>query len=128
MKHEAHSEKVLKAFYKVYNTLGFGFLEKVYERAMVHELRKEGFHAVAQQPIEVYYDGKSVGVYFADIIVDDVIIIELKTGENIAEEHEAQLLNYLKASRIEIGLILGFCRTPKVRRKVFNNEYKPTHE
>ncbi len=128
MQHEALSEKVLKAFYKVYNTLGYGFLEKVYERALIHELQSQGLKALAQRPIDVFYEGVNVGVYFADIVVEDLIIVELKAAEILADEHEAQLLNYLKASHIEVGLLLGFCRSPKVKRKVFSNEFKPFHD
>lgn len=128
MQYEALSEQIIKAFYRVYNTLGFGFLEKVYERALLHELHKAGLKAIAQHPIDVYYDGERIGIYYADIIVEDLIIIELKAGDGLVEEHEAQLLNYLKASNVEVGLLFGFCRTPMIKRKVFNKEYKPAHE
>ena len=98
--------KVIGAFFKVYNTLGYGFNEKVYENALAIELRKAGLKAVKQQEIVVYYDGENVGDYRADIVVDDVVILELKAVRELAEEHEAQLLNYLKATAIEVGLLI----------------------
>ncbi|HRO41485.1 MAG TPA: GxxExxY protein [Flavipsychrobacter sp.] len=123
-KHSDLTEKIIQAFYKVYNMLGYGFLEKVYEKAMVLELHKNGMGAANQLPVDVYYDGEKVGLYFADIIVDGKVIVELKAGEGVIEEHEAQLTNYLRATDIEVGLLLGFCKKPIVKRKVFSNEYK----
>ena len=121
-----HSEltgEIIKAFYEVYNTLGFGFLEKVYERALLLELRDMGLKCVAQQKIDVHYKGENIGDYFADLIVEDVVIIELKAAEGLVEEHEAQLINYLKATDIEVGLLLNFGKKPQLRRKVFSNEF-----
>jgi GxxExxY protein len=115
---------ILKCFYKVYNTLGYGFLEKVYENAIYLELSKNGISCKKQVPIKVFYDGNQVGEYFADVIVDDEIIIELKAGEGLVEEHECQLINYLKATNIEVGLLLNFGKTPQFKRKVFANERK----
>ena len=107
---------------KVYNTLGYGFLEKVYENALAMELAARG-HVVKQQlPIQVYYEGKAVGEYFADMLIDDKVILELKTAESIAKEHEAQLVNYLKATKIEIGLLLNFGKEPNFKRKIFSNQ------
>lgn len=118
------TSKIIKAFYNVYNTLGFGFLEKVYENAMVIELRKLGLHGRRQVPVKVYYDETQVGDYFADIIVEDCIIIELKAGESLCEEHEAQLVNYLRATSIEVGFLFNFGRKPEFKRKIFENKYK----
>jgi GxxExxY protein len=115
------TDKVIRAFYNVYNKLGYGFLEKVYERAMVIELRKMGLTSLCQVPITVYYDGEDVGSYFADILVENSVIIELKAGEGLVEEHEAQLVNYLKATEIEVGLLLNFGVKPAVKRKIFTN-------
>jgi GxxExxY protein len=115
---------ILKSFYKVYNTLGFGFLEKVYENALYHELSINGLVCRKQFPIKVFYDGVSVGDYYADIIVDDNIIIELKAVEFLIEEHEHQLINYLKATNIEVGLLLNFGKEPQFKRKVFSNDRK----
>ncbi len=124
MKNQEKTAVILKCFYKVYNTLGFGFLEKVYENALYHELINHGLACQKQVPIKVYYDGKSVGDYYADIIVDESIIIELKAAESLIEEHDHQLINYLKATSIEIGLLLNFGKEPQFRRKVFSNDRK----
>jgi GxxExxY protein len=122
--HSDLTEKIIKAYYKVYNTLGFGFLEKVYENAMSIELRKSGLRHSKQYPIDVYYDEEKVGSYFADIIVVNDVIIELKAAESLCEEHEAQLINYLKATDVEVGLLLNFGKEPEIRRKVFSKEFK----
>ncbi len=122
--HSELSDKVLKAFYKVYNTLGYGFLEKVYEQSMMIELRKMGIMCERQKPIKVYYDDNLVGEYFADLIVENDIIIELKAAEKICPEHVAQLVNYLKATEIEVGLLLNFGKEPKHARRVLTKKYK----
>jgi len=122
MKHEQKTQQIIQAFYKVYNTLGYGFLEKVYQNSMVIELRKMNFQVQSQYPINVYYDDSRVGEYYADILVDDCIILELKAAEAICEEHEYQLINYLKATDIEVGLLLNFGKKPEIKRKIFSNE------
>lgn len=125
--HEEITETIIKTFYKVYNKLGYGFLEKVYENAVLLELRKEGLNCAKQVPIEVYYDEASVGNYFADILVEDKIIPELKAGEGaLIEEHELQLINYLKATDKEAGLLLFFGKNPIFKRKIFTNDNKYT--
>jgi GxxExxY protein len=118
-KHSDLTSSIIGAFYDVYNELGYGFLEKVYENALVYELAKRGLNVHQQMPIKVYYDDQLVGQYFADLLVSDAVIVELKAAEAIAEEHEAQLLNYLKATEIDVGLILNFGPNPQVMRKVF---------
>ena len=123
-KHRVLTEGIIKVFYKVYNTLGYGFLEKVYENAIVLELGKEGINAIAQAPIKVLYEGHVVGEYFADILVDDKVIVEIKAVKQLAPEHEAQLLNYLKATDIEVGLLLNFSTRPEVKRKILDNYRK----
>ena len=123
-KHQNLTEKIIRAFYNVYNTLGYGFLEKVYENAMMLELNELGLHCEKQKPISVFYKSLNVGEYFADIIVDDKVIIELKAASGLLEEHEAQLLNYLKATEIEIGLLLNFGKKPQLKRQIFENKYK----
>lgn len=123
-KHSEITEKIIKSFYNVYNKLGYGFLEKVYENAMLIELRKHDLEAKSQQPIKVFYDIFEVGNYFADIVVEEKVIIELKSAEAICEEHEAQLINYLKATEIEVGLLLNFGKIPQFKKKVFSNHYK----
>ncbi|MEE9430742.1 MAG: GxxExxY protein [Melioribacteraceae bacterium] len=122
--HSDLTKKIIKAFYNVYNKLGYGFLEKVYEKSMMIELSKMGLNSKRQFPIKVFYDDKNVGEYFADIIVEDSVIVELKAAENIAIEHETQLINYLKATEIEVGLLLNFGKEPQLKRKVFSSEFK----
>src|SRR5437016_4071369 len=101
LKHSDITDKALKAFYKVYNKLGFGFLEKVYQNALHHELLDSGLSVLSQKPIKVHYEEKIVGEYFADLIINDAVILELKAAEALAKEHELQLINYLKATDIE---------------------------
>jgi GxxExxY protein len=123
-KHKDLTELIIKAFYAVYNTLGYGFLEKVYENAHAIELRKLGFKVEQQARIAVYYAGQVVGEYFADLLVNDTIIVELKASRALAPEHEAQLLNYLKATSYEVGLLLNFGPEPQIKRKIYDNERK----
>ncbi|MBI5032071.1 MAG: GxxExxY protein [Chloroflexi bacterium] len=125
-KHQETTEKIIKAFYNVYNGLGYGFLEKVYENAMMIELRKLGLNVAQQSRIEVYYDGEVVGEYFADLLVEGKVLVELKAAHQIADEYEAQLLNYLKATKNEVGLILNFGPKPQIARKAYDNERKGT--
>ncbi len=122
--HSDITEKIIKAFYNVYNKLGYGFLEKVYENAMLIELKKFGLNCKNQFPIKVFYDEKNVGEYFADIIINDFVIVELKAAENLCEEHECQLVNYLKATEIEVGLLLNFGKEPQLKRKVLTKDHK----
>jgi len=122
--HSEITDLILKAYYQVYNKLGFGFLEKVYESAMMIELKRLDLKCERQKPITVNYDGIDIGEYFADIIVNDCVIIELKAAENLCPEHEAQLVNYLKATEIEVGLLLNFGKEPKFKRRVLTSEYK----
>ena len=124
MIYEEKTKKIIQSFYHVYNTLGYGFLEKVYENSLMLELGKSGFECASQVPIKVYYDGFKVGDYYADIIVDNCIILELKAAEALCEEHEYQLINYLKATEIEVGLLLNFGKKPQFKRKIFTNDRK----
>ena len=128
MLHEDLTKQIIKAFYKVYNTLGYGFLEKVYQKAMLIELRKMGLECQEEIPIKVYYDGSQVGNYRADIIVNDLVIIENKAAEALIEENEFQLINYLKATEIEVGLLLNFGKKPKFKRKIFTNDRKDINQ
>ena len=123
-KHSEITGLILKAFYNVFNKLGHGFLEKVYENSMMIELKKLGLNCVKQQRIKVFYDNYEVGDYFADIIVEDKVIIELKAHENLRPEHEAQLVNYLRATDIEVGLLLNFGVNPDKKRRVLSNDRK----
>jgi len=122
--HKDLTYKLIKAFYKVYNELGFGFLENVYQNALYFELKNNQLKVEAQKPVKVYYQNQLVGNYKADLIVDNTIILELKAVEYLAEEHELQLINYLKATNIEIGLLLNFGKKPEIRRKIFTNDRK----
>lgn len=121
-KHSEITEIIIKSFYKVYNKLGYGFLEKVYENALYIELKNEGLFVEKQKPIKVFYNETEVGNYFADLVVNELIIVELKASESLCEEHEYQLINYLKATEIEIGLLLNFGKKPKFKRKIFTNK------
>ena len=124
MIHQEITSVIINCFYKVYNTLGFGFLEKVYENALFLELKNHGLLCQKQVPIRVYYQGNPVGDYYADLIVENKIIIELKAAELLAEEHEFQLINYLKATNIEVGILLNFGKNPQIKRKLFTNDRK----
>src|SRR5690554_6587061 len=119
--HSDITEKIINAFFKVYNTLGYGFLEKVYENAMFIELKNFGLYVEKQKRIQVSYYDKIVGDYSADLIVNNQVIIELKAAESLCEEHEYQLINYLKATEIEVGLLLNFGKKPEFKRKIFSN-------
>jgi GxxExxY protein len=123
-KHTDITEKIIRAFYTVYNQLGFGFLEKVYENALVIEIRGLGLSASAQMPIAVYYQNQIVGEYVADIVVEECVLVELKAVKELAPEHESQLLNYLKATTYEVGLLLNFGKEPEIKRKVLDNHRK----
>ncbi len=127
MKHEAITQKIIGAFYTVYNTLGYGFLEKVYENAIAIELRKQGLQVVCQLPIAVTYDGEIVGEYIADMLVENRVIVEFKAVRQLLTEHEAQLINYLNATPYEVGLLLNFGPQPKFIREIFDNDRKKYH-
>ncbi|MBI4931768.1 MAG: GxxExxY protein [Bacteroidetes bacterium] len=120
--HSDITKRIIKCFYEVYNTLGYGFLEKVYETALYLELKNENLIVDRQRPIEVYYKNELVGNYFADLIIENSVIVEIKAAEGIAEEHEFQLINYLKATDIEVGLLLNFGKKPEFKRKIFSND------
>lgn len=122
--HSNITSTIIKAYYNVYNKLGYGFLEKVYERALILEMKKFDLICEKQKAINVFYDEECVGEYYADIIVNDSVIIELKATECLLEEHEAQLINYLRATNIEVGLLLNFGKEAEFKRKAFNNQYK----
>ena len=120
MKYSDLTEKIIKAAYKVHNILGFGFLEKVYQNALIIELRKTGLSVLSEEPITIYYENEIVGQYVADIIVEAKVVLELKAVKDLAEIHEVQLVNYLKATGIEVGLLINFGHSVQVKRKVFD--------
>jgi GxxExxY protein len=124
MQHSEKSEKIIKAFYTVYNTLGYGFFEKVYENALMIELRKLGFSLHQQKQLMVYYESEIVGEYYCDILVDDCIILEIKSADTLSLDHEKQIVNYLKATAIEVGLLLNFGHKAEFQRKIFSNDRK----
>ncbi len=118
------TEIIIQGFYNVYNRLGYGFLESVYEKALLVELSMLGLSCRCQCPIEVFYKREKVGFYFADLIVNNCVIVEIKAATNLCVEHEAQLTNYLKATEIEVGLLLNFGKSASFKRKVFSSQYK----
>ena len=126
-KHEALTEKIIKSFFKVYNKLGYGFLEKVYENALAYELRQQNLDVTQQVPITVFYDDVEVGRYVADMIVNDLVILEIKSAEKIIKAHQAQLLNYLRSTNVEVGLVLNFGPKPEISRKVYETARRTTN-
>ncbi|MCU0443827.1 MAG: GxxExxY protein [Microscillaceae bacterium] len=122
--HKEITDKVLKIFYQVYNELGFGFLERVYQNAMYYELKAQGLTCETEKAIKVYYKNLLVGEYRADIVIENKVILELKASEVLVYENELQLINYLKATEIEVGLLLNFGQKPEFKRKIFTNENK----
>lgn len=118
------TKKIIQSFYGVYNGLGYGFREKVYENALAIELRANGFQVCQQHEIIVYYYGQEVGEYYADLLIDNLIIIEIKASRHLVEDNEAQLLNYRKATTFEAGLLFNFGIKPEFTRKVFTNDRK----
>ena len=123
-KHSDLTEKIIAAFYAVYSALGYGFLENVYVKALLIELTRKGLQVRDEFPIRVFYLGQLVGEYYADIIVNELVILEIKAGKALAVEHEAQLLNYLKATPYEVGLLLNFGPKPETKRRSFDNMRK----
>jgi GxxExxY protein len=122
--HKELSDEILKGFYAVYNELGYGFLEKVYQNALYLELKSRGLHVEVQKKIKVFFNESIVGEYYPDLIVNDFVILELKATEYILKEHEIQLINYLRGTNAEVGLLLNFGKRPEFRRKVFENHRK----
>ncbi|MEM7116166.1 MAG: GxxExxY protein [Chloroflexota bacterium] len=120
-KHSEITRLILKAFYNVYNRLGYGFSERVYENALVIELVKLGLEVEQQKQLLVYYDGAVVGEFYADIVVNGLVILELKAAKKLIAEHEAQLLTYLKATEYEVGLLLNFGPEAKFKRRAMDN-------
>ncbi len=118
------SDSIINCFYKVYNVLGFGFLEKIYQKSLEIELTNNGIIFEPQYPIKVYYENSIVGEYYADIFVEDKIIIEIKAISTLVKENELQLINYLKSTNIEVGLLLNFGEKPEIKRRVLTNDKK----
>jgi GxxExxY protein len=123
-KHQELTQVIIQVFYEVYNELGHGFLESVYQEAMLIALRQKGMTVEAQRPLPVWFRGGKIGDFRPDLIVGDAVVVELKAARALEPVHEAQLLNYLRASELEVGLLLNFGPAPKVKRMVFANEKK----
>ena len=122
--HGELTDAIIKIYYEVYNELGYGFLEKVYQNALFLELKRKGFEVEPQKHIKVHYKGVEIGDYFADMAVNQTIILELKASEMLVYANELQLLNYLRATDIEVGLLLNFGKKPEFRRLIFTNDRK----
>ena len=122
--HKALTDLILKVYFDVYNQLGYGFLEKVYQNAMYFELKSFGLKVEAQKPIKVYFKNQLVGEYYADLLIEDKVIVELKACELLMSAHIAQIMNYLKATEIEVGLVLNFGENPEFKRILYTNDRK----
>src|SRR5262252_7655075 len=128
LKQSALTDKIIGVFYDVYNELGHGFLESTYAEAMVVAFESVGLRVEREYPVPVWFRGNKIGQYFVDLLVEKTVILELKAGRTLEKEHEAQLLHYLRATEIEVGLLLGFCIRPQFRRLLFDNERKKIRE
>jgi GxxExxY protein len=124
MKHEVLTEKLIQVFYTVYNTLGHGFLESIYQKAYCVELAKRQLRFAQQFPIEVFYEEVSIGEFRADLVVESAVLVELKAARAFESAHEKQVLNYLKATKLEVGLLFNFGPHPQFRRLILDNERK----
>ncbi len=122
LKYHNITEKIIGASYNVHNTLGHGFLEKVYQNSLAIELRSLDFKVDIEKPIKVLYNGEIVGNYFADVVVDDKVIVEIKAVKDLSDIHEVQLVNYLKATGIEVGLLINFGTSVQVKRRVMDKQ------
>ena len=122
--HAALTERIIASFYKVYNTLGFGFLERIYANSLAVELGMDGMVAKREVPVRILYRGVDVGTYRFDMLVDRSIVVEVKSAVALGPADDKQLTNYLRASDLEVGLLLNFGPKPKVRRLVLTNAFK----
>jgi GxxExxY protein len=122
--HKSITDIILKVYYEVYNELGYGFLEKVYQNAMYFELKSLGYKVEAQKQIKVYFKKQLVGEYYSDLLVEDKVIVELKATELLMNVHIAQIINYLKGTPIEVGLLLNFGEKPEFKRFIYTNDRK----
>ena len=127
-KHDDLTQKIIGVFYEVYNELGAGFVESVYREAMRLALRQSNLKVETEVPIQVRFRGEVVGVFRADLVVNDTVLIELKATEGIIREHEAQTLHYLRATNIEVALLMNFGPRPRFKRLVMDNELKSPKE
>jgi GxxExxY protein len=128
LKHSELTEKIIGVFYDVYNELGHGFLESTYAEALVVALDESGLSTAREVPVPVWFRGRKVGQYYADLIVEGVVLLELKAARTLDSTHEAQLLHYLRATEVEVGMLLNFGLRPQFRRLLFDNERKKIRE
>ena len=124
LKHSDLTEKIIGIFYDVYNELGYGFLESTYAEALVIALEEARLSAAREVPVPAWFRGRKVGQYYADLIVEGAVLLELKAARTLDSAHEAQLLHYLRATEVEVGLLLNFGLRPQFRRLLFDNERK----
>ena len=124
LKHSELTDKIIGVFYDVYNELGLGFLESTYAEALLVALQESGLSAVREVPVPVWFRNRKIGQYYADLIVEGVVLLELKAARTLESAHEAQLLHYLRATEVEVGLLLNFGLRPQFRRLLFDNERK----
>ena len=122
--HKELTDTIIACFYQVYNDLGYGFLERVYQNALYFALIDEGLQCEAEKSVKVYHNGRVVGDYRADLLVENCVLLELKASEELNPANEKQLINYLKATEFEVGLLLNFGKKPQVKRKIFSNDNK----
>ncbi|MDR0810659.1 MAG: GxxExxY protein [Paludibacter sp.] len=122
--HKELTDIIISCFYKVYNDLGYGFLERVYQNALYFALIDEGLLCEAEKSIKVHHNGRVVGDYRADLLVENSVLLELKASEELNLANEKQLINYLKATDVEVGLLLNFGKRPQFKRRIFTNDYK----
>ena len=128
LKHSDLTEKIIGVFYDVYNELGHGFLESSYAEALVLALNESGLTAAREVPVPVWFRRRKVGQYYADMIVEGVVLLELKAARTLESAHEAQLLHYLRATEVEVGMLLNFGLRPQFRRLLFDNDRKKIRE
>ena len=128
LKHSELTDKIIGVFYDVYNELGHGFLESTYAEALAMALEESGVTATRGVPVPVWFRGRKIGQYYADIIVEGLVLLEVKASRTLEPAHEAQLLHYLRATEVEVGLLLNFSIRPQFRRLLFDNERKKIRE
>ena len=128
MKHQDLTDKIIGVFYEVYNELGHGFLESVYEKAMIIAFEERGILVESQVEIPVWFHGQRAGIFYADLLIEKLVIVELKAVRTLDSSHEAQLLNYLRATEIEIRLLLNFGLRPEIKRRIYDNPRKQIRE
>ena len=121
LKHGLITDQILRVFYDVYNELGHGFLESVYHRSLVLALKEKGLNVRSRVAIPVWFRGQQVGQFEADVLVENCVLLELKAARMLDSSHRAQLMNYLRATEIEVGLLLNFGERPEFKRVIFDN-------